>query len=63
VEYYGYTTSILAYGQGGAIFVWEDWREGIDSLYAQRFNSSGDPLWQINGTRISTTQNGFEPKL
>ena len=43
-------------GEGGTVIVWEDRRLGnlgVD-IYLQKFNSSGDPQWNLNGMPIST---------
>lgn len=42
---------ICSDGNGGAIFVWTDWRNPYD-IYAQRIDSSGNILWEPNGTVI-----------
>jgi len=39
-------------GAGGAIVAWEDYRNGNNDIYAQRVNSSGDPVWASNGMPI-----------
>ena len=39
---------------GGALIVWSDFRNGIDwNIMAQRFDSSGNMLWQPNGVSVS----------
>jgi len=49
---------IVADGLGGAIIVWTDFRNGTlnSDIYAQRINSSGDPVadWTTNGVPICT---------
>ncbi|TAK54594.1 MAG: T9SS type A sorting domain-containing protein [Bacteroidetes bacterium] len=40
-------------GNGGAIIVWEDGRNGGSMLYAQRVNASGVPQWATNGIRVT----------
>ncbi|MFH1389153.1 MAG: hypothetical protein ABIH56_00285 [Candidatus Margulisiibacteriota bacterium] len=48
-------------GQGGAITVWEDSRDGkVVSLYAQRISAGGRPLWGQTG--ISLTKLGSEQR-
>ncbi|MHA1187164.1 MAG: hypothetical protein ACTSSK_09880 [Candidatus Heimdallarchaeota archaeon] len=38
---------------GGVIIIWQDYRSSSDSdIYAQRINSSGDPMWALNGIPI-----------
>ncbi len=42
-------------GTGGLIITWQDRRtDSWGDLYAQRLNSLGIPLWQINGIAITT---------
>jgi len=40
-------------GQGGVIVVWEDERENFSSIYAQRVDSAGNPLWAENGVPLA----------
>jgi hypothetical protein len=49
-----YSPVILADGVGGAIIVWNDFREGGPSsnVYAQKVDASGNALWPVNGIRI-----------
>lgn len=62
--------SMISDGFGGAIIVWVDWRStgtnvstGAD-VYAQRINSLGQPLWNINGTKIcNEASDQLNPKL
>jgi hypothetical protein len=42
---------------GGAILVWEEFRNNRSALYAQRYNSSGIKQWQQSGLPISTAMN------
>ena len=44
----------IADGKGGVIAVWEDWRNGNQDIYAQRIDSSGNPLWEANGVPVYT---------
>ncbi|MFX0059605.1 MAG: hypothetical protein ACFE8J_15010, partial [Candidatus Heimdallarchaeota archaeon] len=39
-------------GLGGAIIVWVDERDDLGDIYAQRVDSNGALLWDINGTII-----------
>jgi hypothetical protein len=50
---------------GGAFIVWQDRRSGIDpDIYAQRINSSGNPLWTVNGVVVCNAINAQSyPKL
>ena len=41
---------------GGAIVVWGDYRSG-SSVYAQRIDGSGNPLWSIDGVALCTWAN------
>ncbi len=49
-------TSVTAVGDtdGGAIVTWQDQRNGNYDIYAQRVDSSCDPLWTANGVSICT---------
>ncbi|MEW6516789.1 MAG: FG-GAP-like repeat-containing protein [candidate division FCPU426 bacterium] len=42
-------------GQGGAITVWQDNRSGSYDLYAQRTNTWGERIWQVEGIVISSS--------
>ena len=37
-------------GSGGAVITWEDFRNGVNDIYANRVNSSGVPQWPTNGS-------------
>lgn len=42
--------AILADGAGGAVIVWQDFRNGVDfNLFAQRVNAAGVIQWGLNG--------------
>ena len=47
---------IISDNNGGAIIVWTDYRNGVNNydIYAQRINSTGDPLWTLDGIPICT---------
>ncbi|MFX1500933.1 MAG: hypothetical protein ACFFDH_08220 [Promethearchaeota archaeon] len=50
-----YLPKICSDGLGGAIIVWEDYRNGTDyDIYAQHINSEGIIEWGSNGTDICT---------
>lgn len=42
-------------GQGGAITVWQDKRNGNYDLYAQRTNTWGENVWQVNGILVNNS--------
>ncbi|MHA1264619.1 MAG: hypothetical protein ACTSRS_05210 [Candidatus Helarchaeota archaeon] len=56
---------IVGDGNGGAIIVWEDLRDGSSfDLYAQRINSSGVVQWTVNGVPVSTAfSNQYRPAI
>jgi hypothetical protein len=44
---------IVADGSGGAIIVWEDFRDGVSKdIYAQRINAAGTILWTADGVAV-----------
>jgi hypothetical protein len=45
---------IVTDGSNGAIVTWEDYRNGLPDIFAQRILSNGSILWQIDGVGIST---------
>lgn len=55
---------LISDGAGGAIITWTDRRSGGDDIYAQRIDSTGAPLWTVNGVPICTEGNTqSEPRL
>jgi len=40
---------------GASVIVWTDLRNGSYDIFAQRLNSNGAPLWQVNGIAICDT--------
>ena len=51
-------------GEGGAIIVWTDTRNGDNDVYAQRIDSSGAVRWAQDGIPIATgTTNQADPKI
>lgn len=48
--------NVIADGSGGAIFTWQDQRNGIGNtdVFAQRVNAAGTPQWAANGVAVNT---------
>jgi hypothetical protein len=40
---------------GGAIIVWDDYRNGNCDIYAQWIDPDGDPVWTVDGVPVCTT--------
>ncbi len=51
---------IVSDNVGGAFIIWEDYRNGIKEIYAQRINADGDIAWINNGQSISTLSGSHE---
>lgn len=49
--------AIVSDGEGGAIIVWQDERNGNHDIYAQRVNGSGEMQWAANGVAATTASN------
>ena len=47
------STKICSDGEGGAIVIWSDYRNGSD-LYAQRIDTTGNLLWNASGKFVSS---------
>ncbi len=46
---------LVSDGAGGVIVVWKDFRtSGVEDIYAQRVNGSGNMLWAANGVPVCT---------
>ncbi|MFI5252034.1 MAG: T9SS type A sorting domain-containing protein [Bacteroidota bacterium] len=59
-----YNPHIVSDGKGGAVIVWQDHRAADYDVYAQRLNSSGLTLWQINGLSVcSMVGDQLDPQL
>jgi hypothetical protein len=43
---------IASDGQGGAVMVWWDQRNGGSEIYAQRIDASGNAVWATDGVRV-----------
>jgi hypothetical protein len=58
--------NVVADGSGGAIFTWQDPRNGFGNtdVYAQRVNAAGTALWTANGVAVCTeTGEQLQPGL
>ncbi len=51
-------TALVSDGAGGAIIVWEDWRNGNEDVYADRLGSAGNSVWILNGLPICNATGG-----
>jgi hypothetical protein len=47
-----HTPVLVSDGALGAIAVWEDLRNGLASIYAQRVDDYGSPMWQTGGVKV-----------
>ena len=55
---------VIPDGSGGAIFAWEDERNGNTDIYAQRIDGSGGMLWAADGLPVCIAANDqIEPCL
>jgi len=60
---------IISDGSGGAIIVWEDYRNdpgsGYTDIYAQRIDKDGNILWAVDGSTICSLENSdqYGPKI
>jgi hypothetical protein len=45
--------TIVMDGPGGAIVTWQDSRNGLIDIYAQRVDATGNVLWSTNGVAVS----------
>jgi hypothetical protein len=53
-QYYPY---VVGDGLGGAMVVWEDWRNGNIDVYAQRIDAGGYVWWTYNGVPVCSATN------
>lgn len=59
VSYLQHNVHIISDGAGGALLSWRDQRWGTSygsHIYAQGFNSSGDPCLEVNGEAVSVNE-------
>jgi len=49
------TPAIVSDGDGGAIIVWQDERNGNHDIYAQRVNGAGEMQWATDGIAATTS--------
>ena len=55
---------IASDGFGGAIIVWQDYRNGNADIYAQRINSAGQAMWKTGGRAVCLAPAGqFAPDI
>ena len=56
--------AIVEDGLGGAIVVWQDWRNGNKDIFAQRIDSSGNFLWTACGVPVVVNSNDqIDPRI
>jgi len=60
-----HTPLLVTDGSGGAIVAWEDLRNGLASIYAQRIDADGHFRWQLGGEKVCyiETNQSFWPRL
>jgi hypothetical protein len=51
-----HTPLVVSDGSGGVIIMWEDLRNGLASIYAQKMDSGGAAEWQIGGVKVCYVQ-------
>jgi hypothetical protein len=52
--------SICPDGVGGFYMAWQDGRDNLNDIYAQRFDNSGTPTWNPNHLPIAVHSNGSD---
>jgi hypothetical protein len=52
-----YEPEITSDGNGGAIIIWQDFRDGNSDIYTQKINSSGEPQWSLDGRVVCSEGN------
>lgn len=55
--------TIASDGAGGAFIAWQDYRNGNYDIYAQRVDSLGHILWNLNGVPVCTTAGSQSSQL
>ena len=59
-----WVSQIISDGMGGAFITWMDERNGDPDIYAQRINSTGDILWDVNGIPIcNANRHQYSPQI
>ena len=55
---------VVSDGAGGAIVIWEDLRQGLMSMYAQKIDTDGNIKWQPSGEEVCyiETHSSFWPR-
>jgi hypothetical protein len=55
---------LVADGAGGAVIVWQDWRNGDRDIYAQRVSANGAVQWDADGVAVvSKAANQGNPRV
>ena len=55
---------LITDGNGGAIFVWEDYRRSNWDIFAQRLNAAGKQMWTRYGIEVCTAEGTqYSPQL
>lgn len=56
--------TLVTDGAGGAIITWQDLRNGVEDIFAQRVNGAGAVQWVANGRSVCTATGGqYYPHL
>lgn len=54
---------IASDGNGGAVIVWADRRDGTSQIYARRVSSDGTALWTADGVALTAGADGRLPRV